>query len=65
MLKVSLDQYKCVSSGQGVVNARDAFDQREEDGIVALITAHPRPDRSEAVRRAETLCPADAITVLD
>ena len=32
-MKVTVDQDKCVSSGQCVLNAMDLFDQRDEDGV--------------------------------
>ncbi|MFE3946199.1 ferredoxin, partial [Streptomyces sp. NPDC059118] len=35
-MKVTVDQNKCVASGQCVLSAPDVFDQREEDGIVVL-----------------------------
>lgn len=31
-----IDQDKCVASGQCVLNAEDAFDQRDEDGAMLL-----------------------------
>jgi len=64
-MKVSVDQHKCVSSGQCVVTAPDIFDQREEDGVVQLITANPADQHAEAVCQAEALCPAEAITIHD
>ena len=42
-MKVTVDQYKCVSSGQCVLNASDVFDQRDDDGVVALLIEHPAP----------------------
>lgn len=35
-MKVSIDQDKCVASGQCVIAAAEVFDQRDEDGIVVL-----------------------------
>lgn len=44
-MKVTLDQDKCVASGQCVVAAGDVFDQRDEDGIAVLLNPNPRPNR--------------------
>ena len=43
-MKVTVDQHKCVSSGQCVMNAGDVFDQRDDDGVVVLLNEHPVPD---------------------
>jgi ferredoxin len=64
-MKVTVDQDKCVASGLCVLTAEDVFDQREEDGIVALLNPNPPADRAEDVRQAAMLCPARAITVED
>jgi ferredoxin len=64
-VRVSVDQDRCVASGQCVLAAADVFDQRDEDGIVVLRTALVDPSRAEDVRRAAGLCPAMAITVDD
>ena len=64
-MKVTVDQDKCVASGQCVLSAADVFDQRDEDGIVVLLDPDPPADRAEDVRRAAALCPACAITVED
>jgi ferredoxin len=62
-MKVTVDQDKCVSSGQCVISAPDVFDQREEDGVVVLLDPSPPPDLAEDVRRAAALCPARVIWV--
>jgi ferredoxin len=64
-MKVTIDQDKCVASGQCVLAAADVFDQRDEDGIVVLLNPAPPAQRSDDVRRAAALCPARAITVED
>ncbi|WP_299560020.1 ferredoxin [uncultured Mycolicibacterium sp.] len=60
-MKVTVDQDKCVSSGQCVLNAGDVFDQRDEDGVVVLLDPEPPADRVAAVRSAAAACPARAI----
>jgi ferredoxin len=64
-MKVTVDQDKCVASGQCVLAAGDVFDQRDEDGIVVLLAPDPPAERADDVRRAAALCPARAITVED
>jgi ferredoxin len=62
-MRVTVDQEKCVASGQCVLAAADVFDQREEDGTVILLNPTPPAQLAEDVRRAAALCPARAITV--
>lgn len=62
-MKVTIDQDKCVASGQCVMAAEDVFDQRDEDGVVVLLEDSPSPERAEDVEQAATVCPALAITV--
>lgn len=62
-MKVTVDQDKCVSSGQCVLNAEEVFDQRDEDGVVVLLSAEPPAGEAGNVRRAAAACPAQAIYV--
>jgi ferredoxin len=62
-VKVSVDQDKCVSSGQCVLNASDVFDQRDDDGVVILLADNPPPDQAENTRKAAAACPALAIDI--
>jgi ferredoxin len=64
-VKVTIDQDKCIASGQCVMAAEDVFDQRDEDGVVVLLRDDPPADRAEDVRQAASVCPALAITVED
>jgi ferredoxin len=61
-VKVTVDQDKCVSSGQCVLNAGEVFDQRD-DGVVVLLIDSPPPDQAENARRAAAACPALAIDI--
>jgi ferredoxin len=62
-MKVIVDQDRCVASGQCVMAAADVFDQRDEDGIVVLLTDDPPAELAEDVRQAATVCPALAIQI--
>ncbi|GAA5187600.1 ferredoxin [Rugosimonospora acidiphila] len=64
-MRVTADTGKCVGSGQCVLLVLEVFDQREEDGLVALVDERPPPERREAVRQAALSCPAGAIEVAD
>lgn len=64
-MKVTVDQDKCVSSGQCVLNAGEVFDQSDEDGVVVLIDPAPGPDQADNARRAAAACPALAIAIHD
>jgi ferredoxin len=62
-MKVTVDQDKCVSSGQCVLNAEHVFDQRDDDGVVLLLNDSPSPEQADNVRKAATACPALAIDI--
>ncbi|MFD1522973.1 ferredoxin [Pseudonocardia yunnanensis] len=64
-MKITIDQDKCVASGQCVLATAQVFDQRDEDGIVTLLTDNPPPELHQAVRQAVAVCPALAITVVE
>ena len=62
-MKVHVDQRKCVGSGQCARTVPEAFDQRDEDGIVVLRAAQPDDRLAPAVRKAARHCPAQAIRI--
>ncbi|MBR8642135.1 ferredoxin [Streptomyces tuirus] len=64
-MKITVDEPKCVAAGQCVLIAPEVFDQRDEDGMVVLLTEAPDADQHEAVREAALACPAAAIHVAD
>ncbi|MFJ4027564.1 ferredoxin [Paenarthrobacter sp. NPDC089989] len=63
MLKVTLEQDKCVASGQCVTAADRVFDQRDEDGIAVLLDENPSDELEAEVRQAAAVCPVLAIHV--
>jgi ferredoxin len=62
-MRVTVDQDRCVGSGQCVLAVPGVFDQRAEDGIVTLRTVRPPVEAEATVRRAAQVCPSMAITV--
>jgi ferredoxin len=62
-MKVSVDQDKCVSSGQCVLNASEIFDQRDDNGVVLLLNDSPSSEQAANVRNAAAACPALAIDI--
>ncbi|MCV7224290.1 ferredoxin [Mycolicibacterium elephantis] len=62
-MKITVDQDKCVSSGQCALNAGDVFDQRDDDGVVVLLNAAPDGGDADNVRKAAAACPALAIQI--
>ncbi|BBX69124.1 ferredoxin [Mycolicibacterium psychrotolerans] len=60
-MRVTVDQDRCVSSGQCVLNAGEVFDQRDDDGVVQLLIPEPGPEHIEQTRKAAAACPALAI----
>ena len=62
-LKVTVDQDKCIAGGECAFAVPEVFDQREEDGIVVLLTDRPDESLNEAVLDAAKFCPAQAIHV--
>ena len=61
MIKIHIDEHKCVGAGQCVMASPEVFDQREDDGIVILLQQQPPDALTPSVRKATKLCPALAI----
>ena len=62
-MNIHVDGDMCVASGQCVLAAPGVFDQRDEDGVVVLLTATPPTDAAADVEYAAAGCPAQAIRV--
>ena len=62
-VKVTVDQNNCASSGNCVMNAPELFDQREDDGVVVLLSEHPSAEQAEGARQAAAACPAQVIQI--
>jgi ferredoxin len=62
-LRVAVDQDVCVGAGLCVLSTAEVFDQRDEDGVVKLLTSEPDETQYEKVLGAARKCPAKAIKV--
>jgi ferredoxin len=63
MIKIHIEEHKCVGAGQCVTASPEVFDQREEDGIVVLLQTQPAAGLLPSIKKAVKLCPALAIRV--
>jgi len=64
-MRIDVDQDLCIGAGQCAATAPEVFDQRDEDGVVVLLTPTAPVGTQESVRNAVALCPAQAIHLLD
>ncbi|MFI6905320.1 ferredoxin [Nonomuraea sp. NPDC050394] len=64
-MHVDVDIPACIGAGQCVLLAPDVFDQRDDDGLVVLLSPEPAPELREATREAAQVCPARAIKVTE
>ncbi|MFD3944854.1 ferredoxin [Streptomyces sp. NPDC058579] len=62
-LRVDVSEDRCIGAGHCVMSAPSVFDQRIEDGIVALLDPTPSSDQHGSVAEAADLCPSAAIDV--
>lgn len=59
--RVAVDPAVCIGSGQCVRLAAEVFTQRDEDGLVAVLVAHPAGGAAQDAATAAALCPSGAI----
>ncbi|MFI0773864.1 ferredoxin [Streptomyces sp. NPDC021212] len=64
-MHVTLDQDRCVASGQCVLAAPAVFDQRDDDGVAVLLDDLPSSGLHGEVRRAAAGCPGLAIALAE
>jgi ferredoxin len=62
-VEITVDQGKCLGSGQCVLTDPSIFDQRSEDGVVVLLQTSPGEKSRESAQEAAELCPSGAITI--
>ena len=63
MIKVHVDPQKCIGAGQCVRTVPEVFDQREDDGIVVLLTSQAPDHLAPFLKKAVQLCPAQVIRI--
>lgn len=63
MLRVLVDQDKCCGAGSCVRTAPEIFAQRDEDGLVVVLTPHPPTSLHELLNEAVDICPVGVISV--
>lgn len=63
MLRVKVDQSRCVGAGLCVVAAGEVFAQGDEDGLVKLLQEQPPEALHQKLRNAARNCPSLAIKV--
>jgi len=64
-MKVTVHADRCVAAGQCVLLAPEVFEQREEDGAVALLDETPPARLHATVRESAAVCPASAIDTVE
>ena len=63
MIRIFVDPDKCVGAGHCVRAAPEIFDQHEADGIVVLLMEEASDHSAEKLKKAERLCPSQAIRI--
>jgi ferredoxin len=61
---VVVDVERCCGSGQCTLRVPEVFDQRDEDGLVALVEEFPAEELLPELYEAEDRCPSQAIEIL-
>ena len=61
MIRIHVDEDRCVGAGHCVRAAATVFDQRDEDGIVVLLAGEAPDAMRVKLEKAEELCPSQAI----
>jgi ferredoxin len=59
-MKVTVNEDRCVASGQCVLIAPEVFDQ-DDDGVVMVIDDAPGDAQHPSVKEAVGICPTSAI----
>lgn len=65
LLRVELDEQRCVGAGQCAMIAPEVFDQRDDDGVALILAPSPAAGQHDDVREAAAACPAAAIRLLE
>lgn len=62
-MRITVDRYSCIGSGQCALALPEVFDQDSADGKVELLDDQPPPDLRDSVHEAVGRCPVQAITL--
>lgn len=65
VMRIELDEPRCIAAGQCVMTAPDVFDQRDEDGVAIILEPVPASEHLDAVRDAVAVCPAAALLLVE
>jgi len=63
MIRIHVDEDKCIGAGHCVRASAKVFDQRDDDGIVVLLVGDTGNELEPELRKAERLCPSQAIRI--
>ena len=63
MIKIHVNEERCVGAGHCVRAAASVFDQRDDDGIVILLMDTAPDSLLTNLTKAEALCPSQAIRI--
>ena len=63
-MQITGDRETCTAAGQCASVAAALFDQ-DDDGVVVLLKEEPSEAEEPLARRAGSLCPARAITIVE
>ncbi len=63
-MQIAVDRETCTAAGQCASVAAALFDQ-DDDGVVVLLKDEPSEAEEAMARRAASLCPARAITIVE
>ena len=63
MIRIHIEEERCVGAGHCVRAAASVFDQRDDDGIVVLLVAEAPDAMRDKLEKAEELCPSQAIRI--
>jgi ferredoxin len=64
-MRIVVDRDRCCGIGNCTMAAPAVFDQNEHDGTVIVLQLSPAAEFHELVRRAESVCPCEAIRIED
>ncbi|MFF4614507.1 ferredoxin [Nonomuraea jabiensis] len=63
-MEIKADTTVCIGAGMCALTVPAVFDQSEDEGTVVLLQKVPPAELEDGVRRAVTLCPSGAISVV-